>query len=82
MDIKEIGSLINSTTFPIALVILFLLGGFKLFNKYIAPLVSSCIESNKEFVIALEKINNGITNIKKDVDDIKEDIKEIKIKIN
>lgn len=82
MDINSINLLLNSTTFPIAITIVLLLGGYKLFNKSIVPLINSCIESNKEFVIALEKINSGMSDMRKDVDDIKDDIKEIKNKIN
>lgn len=82
MDINSTTQLINSTTFPIATTIILLIGGYKAFNKFVVPLINSCIESNKELIVALEKINIGMSDIRKDVDDIKDDINEIKSKIN
>ena len=96
MDINSVNNLINTTTFPIALVIILLFAGYRLFNKYIAPLVQSCIESNKEFVISLEKINNKIDavdehvgnvddkveNVDEQIANINKKIEEIKEKLN
>lgn len=96
MDINSISNLINTTTFPIALVIILLFAGYTLFNKYIAPLVQSCIESNREFVISLEKLNNKIdavdehvgnvddkvVSVDKKVDDINKKIEKIAEKLN
>ncbi len=39
MDINSIGNFINTTTFPIALVIILLIVGYKSFNKYVAFIV-------------------------------------------
>lgn len=89
MDINSIGNFINTTTFPIALVIILLIVGYKLFNKYVAPLVQSCIDSNKEFIISLEKISSKIKdvddhvgNVDKKVENINKKIEEIKEKLN
>ena len=96
MDINSIGNFINTTTFPIALVIILLIVGYKLFNRYVAPLIQSCIDSNKEFIISLEKISSKIKDVddhvgnvdkdvkvaKEDIKYIKQDIKRIKDKLN
>lgn len=82
MNVETLTSLLNSTTFPIATTIILLVIGYEAFNKFIVPLVNSCIESNKQFIVALEKINNRMDEIRNDVDDIRNDINEINIKIN
>ena len=75
MDLNSVGGLINTTTFPIAMVIVILLGGYKLFNKYVAPLIISCIDSNKQFVEALEKMNDRLDSLDTRVENIEGKLK-------
>ena len=89
MDINSIGNFINTTTFPIALVIILLIVGYKSFNKYVAPLIQSCIDSNREFIISLEKMSSKIKdvddhvgNVDKKVDNLSKKVEEIKEKLN
>ena len=89
MDLNSIGELLNTTTFPIVLVIILLVGGYKVFNKHIAPLIQSCIDSNKEFVSSLEKMNGKIKtvdehvgNVDRKVDKIAEKIEKIERELN
>ena len=78
MEYQDILNLVNNCGVPISLLIIAIIGC----QKYVAPLIQSCINSNNETVKSLELIVSKVTDTGNKVDTLVTDMEILKDRIN